>query len=74
MAVGDVVALLEADEDMDEGGAPPLGLVQAMWQESDGRTMVQLRSVARGCETVLGDAASDAELFVAAQLITRCAL
>lgn len=48
-----------------------LGLVQAMWQSSDGKQQVQLRSVLRGEETVLGDAAASDELFVTSQFVTR---
>jgi hypothetical protein len=35
--------------------------------------MLQVRLLARGIETVLGDAASDAELFLTTHLETRCA-
>lgn len=35
---------------------------------------MQLRLVVRGCETVLGDAASEAELFLTSNLLTRQAL
>ena len=62
ICVGDVIAL----ESMYE-----LGLVQAMWQGSDGKQCLQLRSVLRGQETVLGDAASSDELFVTSQFVTR---
>ena len=32
---------------------------------------MQVRLVARGCETVLGDAASDVELFLTDEFLTR---
>ena len=35
---------------------------------------MQIRLVARGCETVLGDAASEAELFLTSDFLTRQAL
>ena len=34
---------------------------------------MQVRSLARGAETVLGDAAADDELFLTSQLLTRWA-
>ena len=36
-----------------------------------GAKEMQVRLVARGCETVLGDAASDAELFLTSEFLTR---
>jgi len=36
-----------------------------------GAKQMQVRLVARGCETVLGDAASDAELFLTSEFLTR---
>lgn len=33
---------------------------------------VQVRVMVQGCETVLGDAASDHELFMTAEVLTRC--
>jgi hypothetical protein len=40
---------------------------------STGAKHVQLRGMLRGAATVLGDAASDIELFLTDDLITRCA-
>ena len=37
-----------------------------------GAKEMQVRLVARGCETVLGDAASDSELFLTSDFLTRC--
>lgn len=37
-----------------------------------GSKEMQVRLVVRGCETVLGDAASEAELFLTTDLLTRC--
>ncbi len=48
-----------------------LGLVQAMWQNSEGEQLIQIRSVLRGQETVLGDAAAADELFVTSEYVTR---
>ena len=39
-----------------------------------GAKEMQVRLVARGCETVLGDAASDSELFLTSDFLTRCAI
>ena len=36
-----------------------------------GAKEMQVRLVARGCETVLGDAASEAELFLTSEFLTR---
>lgn len=42
-----------------------LGLVQCIFQDAnDGVQLVQLRRMLRGADTVLGDAASEWELFV----------
>ena len=37
-----------------------------------GSKNMQLRAMLRGAETVLGDAASDIELFLTDELLTRC--
>ena len=37
-----------------------------------GAKEMQVRLLVRGCETVLGDAASEAELFLTTNLLTRC--
>lgn len=72
IALGDAVALSPEDDDDEEAdGAAPLALVQAMWQAADGTKEVQVRLLARGEETVLGDAASDSEVFLTTQLETR---
>jgi hypothetical protein len=52
-----------------ESGA--LGIVQALWETKKGDRSLQVRTVLRGAETVLGDAASKEELFVTAKLLTR---
>ncbi len=39
-----------------------------------GAKEMQVRLVARGCETVLGDAASDSELFLTSDFLTRCTI
>lgn len=73
IALGDAV-LLAADEDENEeegSAAPPLALVQALWQGADGSKEVQVRLLARGEETVLGDAASDSEVFLTTALETH---
>lgn len=43
---------------------PPVGLVQCLLQDKSGEKVAQVRLLLPGCETVLGDAAADAELFV----------
>ena len=53
-----------------EGGAH-LGLVQALWEAGSGKPLLQVRTVLRGQETVLGDAAASDELFVTSQTLTR---
>jgi DNA (cytosine-5)-methyltransferase 1 len=62
----------ESDEE-EEGGAPapPLGLLQALWQDGAGAKFVQVRVLVRGADTVLGDAASDSELFLTTRTATR---
>ena len=65
-ALGDVVSL--------SGEAGALGIVQALWQTKEGDKSLQVRTVLRGAETVLGDAASQDELFVTSKLLTRSAL
>jgi len=66
--LGDVVSFSGAEE------AGALGIVQALWQTKSGDKSMQVRSVLRGSETVLGDAASLDELFVTAKLLTRYAV
>ncbi|PSC75867.1 DNA (cytosine-5)-methyltransferase 1-like [Micractinium conductrix] len=67
IALGDAVELSAEDDEE----AAPLALVQAMWQNADGSKEVQVRLLARGEETVLGDAASDSEVFLTTDLETR---
>ena len=43
---------------------PFIGLVQALWQDEDGEKWAQARELVRGKDTVLGDAASECELFL----------
>ena len=52
-----------------------LGLVfvEAQLHAPAGAKEMQVRSLARGAETVLGDAAADDELFLTSQLLTRWA-
>ncbi|KAL6767831.1 MET1 [Auxenochlorella protothecoides x Auxenochlorella symbiontica] len=84
LRLGDAVALgppVDEDEAVsgDEGQdaaprLPQLGLVQALWQRKGGKggdAEVQVRLLVRGHETVLGDAASTAELFLATGHETR---
>lgn len=75
VALGEVVQLAadeEGDgEDSDASAGPALGLVQAMWQSASGVKNVQLREMLRGSATVLGDAASETELFLTDDLLTR---
>lgn len=66
-AIGDVVSLGGLQETL----LHPLGLVQALWQARKGEPQMQIRSVLRGAETVLGDAASQDELFVTTKIFTR---
>ncbi|DBB09374.1 TPA: hypothetical protein ACH3X3_007949 [Trebouxia sp. C0006] len=70
VAVGDIVVIAAADDEADEDAEPPLGLLQAVWQTAKGTKEMQVRLVARGCETVLGDAASESELFLTSDLLT----
>jgi DNA (cytosine-5)-methyltransferase 1 len=67
IALGDAVQLTAEEDDE----SAPLALVQAMWQTADGCKEVQVRLLARGEETVLGDAASDSEVFLTTKLETR---
>jgi len=46
-----------------------LGIVQALW-EKKGKKMVQIRTLKQGVETVLGDAASEEELFLTQEVQT----
>ncbi|KAK9918243.1 hypothetical protein WJX75_002529 [Coccomyxa subellipsoidea] len=69
VAVGDIVAL-SADDDEEEGSLQ-FALLQALWQTSSKAKMVQVRLLVRGADTVLGDAASDEELFATETLLTR---
>lgn len=77
--LGDVVQLAdeepgsEDEEEVDGGAAaaplPRAGIVQAMWVGKSSAVggavpRVQVRLLAHGVDTVLGDAASDAELFL----------
>jgi len=74
-ALGDVVELAVDEEEAaaaaagEEGGAAPapehgLGLVCCLYEDKQGSKMVQVRVLLRGADTVLGDVASDDELFV----------
>ena len=69
-ALGDVITLAPEEDDEEEAPAP-LGLVQALWQTAGGETEVQVRVMSRGADTVLGDAASDCELFLTTKVATR---
>ncbi|KAF8065926.1 MET1B [Scenedesmus sp. PABB004] len=51
--------------------APAFGLLQAMWAEPGGACMAQLRVLLRGADTLLGDAAAEAELFVGDKFATH---
>ncbi|KAL0027901.1 hypothetical protein WJX79_001540 [Trebouxia sp. C0005] len=70
VTVGDVVVIAAADDEAGGDAEPPLGLLQAVWQTAKGAKEMQVRLVARGCETVLGDAASDSELFLTSDFLT----
>ena len=50
-------------------GEDTLGVVQAIW-DAKGKKKVQIRVLKTGYETVLGDAASDEELFLSSGVIT----
>jgi hypothetical protein len=63
--LGDVVSFSASEE------AGALGIVQALWQTKSGDKSLQVRTVLRGSQTVLADAASMDELFVTAKLLTR---
>ena len=74
VALGDTIALVpendEEDEDDAEDGEDdddddePIGMVQCLWQTASGAKFVQVRVLMRGIDTVLGDAASDSEVFL----------
>lgn len=49
-----------------------LGLVQSFWVAKDKSSKMQIRTVLRGKETVLGDAASGDELFLTSMHVERC--
>ncbi|BDA51554.1 DNA (cytosine-5)-methyltransferase 1B [Coccomyxa sp. Obi] len=68
VAVGDIVALASDDEDDSD---LQLALLQALWQTASKAKMMQVRLLVRGADTVLGDAASDEELFATETLQTR---
>ena len=51
-------------------GEEILGVVQAIW-DSKGKKKVQIRMLKTGYETVLGDAASEEELFLSSEVIAR---
>ncbi|KAL3133378.1 hypothetical protein ABBQ38_007248 [Trebouxia sp. C0009 RCD-2024] len=70
ISVGDMVAVAAAG-DVEEDAESPLALLQALWQTVKGEKKMQVRLVARGCETVLADAASEAELFLTGDFLTR---
>ena len=59
-----------AGEDNNVEGNCPLGLVQALWQDTYGEKWVQIRELVRGMDTVLGDAASTSELFLTSEFET----
>ena len=78
LSPGDVVELAPAADAAADSGddeSPPepvLAVVQALYTAvGESTPRVQARVAARGADTVLGDAASDAELFVTASLVTR---
>ncbi|KAF8055388.1 MET1B [Scenedesmus sp. PABB004] len=64
------VVLLEAEAEGEEEGADAaapghvFGLVQCLWEDDDGDQMAQVRLLVPGADTVLGDAAAEAELFL----------
>ena len=80
IALGDAVALaaiVDSEDDEDNNGEEdiaaddePLGLVQCMWQDASGGKHVQVRVLVRGIDTVLGDAASDSEVFLTTDVET----
>uniref|UniRef100_A0A383WCP9 Cytosine-specific methyltransferase n=1 Tax=Tetradesmus obliquus TaxID=3088 RepID=A0A383WCP9_TETOB len=62
------VVLLEAEAEDEDAQEPPLlfGLVQCMWEDEDGEALAQVRMLAAGRDTVLGDAAAEEQLFLTA--------
>ena len=73
VSVGDTVELKsEEGEEMDVEAEPTVayGLLQALWQSGSKETLAQIRILVKGTETVLGDAASDNELFLTSRLVT----
>lgn len=84
ICLGDAVALADEDPDaeqmeVDAEGATAaeeerdheaLGIVQCLWQDATGVKQIQIRELVRGVDTVLGDAASDSELFLTTEAAT----
>jgi DNA (cytosine-5)-methyltransferase 1 len=76
ITLGDAIALAAIADSDDESteetvaADEPLGLVQCMWQDASGGKHIQLRVLVRGVDTVLGDAASDSELFLTTEVET----
>ncbi|KAK9785341.1 hypothetical protein WJX73_005011, partial [Symbiochloris irregularis] len=70
--LGDVVELaVKGSAEDDDSSPPPLGLLQALRQTPSGAKEALVRVVVQGCETVLGDAAAEHELFVTADILCR---
>jgi hypothetical protein len=77
-SIGDVV---ELEDDDDEVSLPLLGIVQTIFQSKAGADPeIQARVMVHGVETVLGDAASEHEIFMtdvryecpAADVLSKC--
>jgi len=67
--LGELVSLSPDEDAMEEEGElPPLGLVTALFKDSDGDATVQVRAMLRSSETVLGDAGLNWELYMTEDL------
>ncbi|KAF6265105.1 hypothetical protein COO60DRAFT_1470199 [Scenedesmus sp. NREL 46B-D3] len=60
------VVLLEAEAQDEEAQEQQylFGVVQCMWEDEDGEALAQVRMLAAGRDTVLGDAAAEEQLFL----------
>ncbi|GFH21214.1 cytosine-specific methyltransferase, partial [Haematococcus lacustris] len=54
-----------------QGQEPERGLVVSLFQDASEQKMVQVRLLLHGSQTVLGDVASDSELFVTEEVVVR---
>ncbi|GMH33098.1 hypothetical protein BSKO_00932 [Bryopsis sp. KO-2023] len=52
------------------GGNHTVGLIQSMWEKQNGQKVAQVRLMMMGRSTVLGDTASEEELFLTTDLVT----